>query len=141
MSNGDGGGSGRACDEGTKVCDTDGAEAYGGGKHAPSPSSTPSTRLPPARPSTSPPPDSPPPPPPDRPADSSSSDAPPVRGYIRRSRWWYLLPIFLTIVGGVIAYFVLRHDDPQKARNCLVFGIVIFVMHLFVQLTPFAEIG
>lgn len=140
MSNGDGGGSGRACDEGTKVCDTDGAEAYGGGKHAPSPSSTPSTRLPPARPSTSPPPDSPPPPP-DRPTDSSSSDTPPVRGYIRRSRWWYLLPIFLTIVGGVIAYFVLRHDDPQKARNCLVLGIVIFVVHLFVQITPFAEIG
>ena len=44
----------------------------------------------------------------------------------RRSGWWFLLPIFLNIVGGVIAYFVLRHDDPQKAKNCLLLGIVLF---------------
>ena len=42
-----------------------------------------------------------------------------------RSNAWFLLPIFLGIVGGVIAFFVLRHDDPQKARNCLYLGIVL----------------
>jgi hypothetical protein len=42
-----------------------------------------------------------------------------------RSRWWYLLPIFFQIVGGVIAYFVLRNDDPKKAKNCLWLGITL----------------
>ena len=48
----------------------------------------------------------------------------------RRSRWWFLLPIFLTIVGGVIAYFALRRDDPQKAKNCLLLGVVLFVIQI-----------
>ena len=47
-----------------------------------------------------------------------------------RSNWWFLLPIFLNIVGGIIAYFVLRHDDPQKARNCLALGAVLLVIHI-----------
>lgn len=42
-----------------------------------------------------------------------------------RSRWWYLLPIFFQIIGGVIAYFILRNDDPKKAKNCLWLGIVL----------------
>jgi len=42
-----------------------------------------------------------------------------------RSRWWFLLPIFLGIVGGVIAYFVLRHEDPAKAKNCILLGAVL----------------
>jgi len=42
-----------------------------------------------------------------------------------RSRWWYLLPIFFNIIGGAIAYFILRDDDPKKAKNCLWLGIVL----------------
>jgi hypothetical protein len=42
-----------------------------------------------------------------------------------RSRWWYLLPIFFQIIGGVIAYFILRNDDPKKAKNCLWLGITL----------------
>ena len=42
-----------------------------------------------------------------------------------RSRWWYLLPIFFQIIGGVIAYFILRDDDPKKAKNCLWLGITL----------------
>lgn len=41
-----------------------------------------------------------------------------------------MLPIFLDVVGGVIAYFVLRSDDPQKARNCLLLGITLFAIHV-----------
>ena len=48
----------------------------------------------------------------------------------QRSRWWYLLPIFLAIVGGVIAYFVLRHDDPGKAKNCLFLGIILTILQI-----------
>jgi CubicO group peptidase (beta-lactamase class C family) len=42
-----------------------------------------------------------------------------------RSRWWYLLPIFLNIIGGVIAYFVLRKDDHIKAKRTLILGIIL----------------
>ena len=45
-----------------------------------------------------------------------------------RSNWWFLLPIFMAIIGGVIAYFVLRHDDPKKAKNCLYLGIILTVV-------------
>lgn len=43
----------------------------------------------------------------------------------KTSRLWYLLPIFLTIVGGVIAYFVLKGTDPITARNTLWIGAVL----------------
>ena len=46
--------------------------------------------------------------------------------YRYRSRWWFLLPILVNIVGGVIAYFALRHDDPRKALDCLWCGIALF---------------
>lgn len=42
-----------------------------------------------------------------------------------RSNWWYLLPIFFSLVGGVIAYFAIKNDDPKKARNCLAIGIIL----------------
>jgi len=42
-----------------------------------------------------------------------------------RSNFWYLLPIFLSLIGGIIAYFILRHDDPKKAKNCLYLGIIL----------------
>jgi 2-hydroxy-6-oxonona-2,4-dienedioate hydrolase len=43
----------------------------------------------------------------------------------RRSRLWYLLPIFLHIVGGLIAYFVLRGSDHAIAKNSLWLGIIL----------------
>ena len=45
-----------------------------------------------------------------------------------RSKLWFLLPIFLAIIGGLIAFFVLRHDDPKKAKNCLYLGIAFTVV-------------
>jgi H+/Cl- antiporter ClcA len=44
--------------------------------------------------------------------------------YKSRSKAWYLLPIFLGIIGGIIGFFVLRHDSPKMARNCLIIGII-----------------
>ncbi len=49
-----------------------------------------------------------------------------------RSNWWYLLPIFFSIFGGLISYFAIRHDDPKKARNCLIVGIALFVIPLII---------
>ncbi|HEY7366919.1 MAG TPA: hypothetical protein VH562_00460 [Nitrosopumilaceae archaeon] len=50
----------------------------------------------------------------------------------KRSGWWYLLPIFFSIIGGVIAYFVLKEDDPKLAKNCLILGIIITAIGFFV---------
>ena len=42
-----------------------------------------------------------------------------------RSSAWYLLPILLGIIGGVVAFLIIRNDDPVKARNCLYIGLAM----------------
>lgn len=49
-------------------------------------------------------------------------------GQRRASAAWYLLPIFMSIVGGVISYAALRHRDPSRARRSLVLGAVLFAL-------------
>jgi uncharacterized membrane protein YeaQ/YmgE (transglycosylase-associated protein family) len=51
-----------------------------------------------------------------------------------RSNAWFLLPIFLGLIGGIIAYFVLRNDDQKKAKNCLYLGIVLAIIGIVVNL-------
>ncbi len=46
----------------------------------------------------------------------------------QRSNAWFLMPIFLGLIGGIIAFFVLRHDDPPKAKNCLYLGLVMMAI-------------
>jgi len=48
----------------------------------------------------------------------------------RRSGFWYLLPILFGIIGGVIAYFVIKQDDQKKAKNCLYLGIVLLIIDI-----------
>ena len=50
----------------------------------------------------------------------------------RRSRAWYLAPILFTIIGGVIAYLVLKDDDPQLAKRCVILGFVIIVVEIII---------
>ena len=50
----------------------------------------------------------------------------------RRSRAWYLAPILFTIIGGVIAYLVLKDDDPQLAKRCVILGFVMIVVVLYI---------
>jgi len=45
----------------------------------------------------------------------------------QRSPFWYLLPIFLGIIGGIIVYFALKNTDKQKAKRALVIGIIISI--------------
>lgn len=59
----------------------------------------------------------------------------------RRTNWWFLLPIFLSIIGGVIAYFALRADDPAKAKNCLYLGIALTVVSIAMNLILEAQFG
>jgi hypothetical protein len=57
----------------------------------------------------------------------------------RRSGLWYLLPILMGIIGGVIAYFVIKQDDPIKAKNCLKLGIILLIINIIlgISLTGF----
>jgi len=50
-----------------------------------------------------------------------------------RSNLWFLLPVFFGIIGGIIAFFVLRRDDPHKASNCLYLGIVFMTLGIIVN--------
>ena len=45
----------------------------------------------------------------------------------QRSPFWYLLPIFLGIIGGIIVYFGLKNTNKQKAKRALVIGIIISI--------------
>lgn len=51
-----------------------------------------------------------------------------------RSRWWYLLPIFIGLIGGIIAYFAIRRDDPQKAKRCLMAGIGLTLINVILNI-------
>ncbi|MDC8437671.1 MAG: zinc-ribbon domain-containing protein [Candidatus Nitrosotenuis sp.] len=46
----------------------------------------------------------------------------------KRSRWWYLLPILFSIVGGVISYFIVKENDPRLAKNCLILGAILTII-------------
>ena len=50
-----------------------------------------------------------------------------------RSNAWFLLPVLFGIIGGAIAYFILRRDDPQKAKNCLYVGVVFMLLGMAVN--------
>jgi len=44
-----------------------------------------------------------------------------------RSPFWYLLPISFGIIGGIIAWSLLKNTDNQKAKRALVIGIVLSI--------------
>ena len=51
----------------------------------------------------------------------------------RASKLWYLVPLIFSILGGIIAWFVLRKTDPQTAKNCLILGIIMFVLGMIIN--------
>ena len=57
-----------------------------------------------------------------------------------RSNLWFLLPIFLGLIGGLIAFFILRQDDPSKAKNCLYLGIILAIIGLMFNILIFTQI-
>lgn len=52
----------------------------------------------------------------------------------KRSNLWHIAPILFGIIGGVVAFFVLRKDDPIKARNCLVIGIGMMIAGILINI-------
>ena len=43
---------------------------------------------------------------------------------------WYLLPVTIGVIGGVIGYFILRKTDSKKARNSLIIGGILLVINI-----------
>ena len=48
--------------------------------------------------------------------------------YVGVSAAWWLLPIFLSWLGGIIAWLGVKDRDPRMARNCLILGIILTVV-------------
>lgn len=45
---------------------------------------------------------------------------------------WWLLPIFFTWLGGLIAWAVTKDRDPKKARSMLIWGIVLTFIYALI---------
>ena len=65
-----------------------------------------------------------------------------MEGGSTRSNWWYLVPIFLGVIGGIIAYFALRRDDREKAKKCMYLGLILLAVGIIldISLAGFAPI-
>ena len=49
-----------------------------------------------------------------------------------KSNWWYLLPIFLGTIGGVIAWVALKSHDGKLAKNSLILGVILNVIGIMI---------
>jgi len=44
--------------------------------------------------------------------------------------YWYLVPVFFGIVGGIVGYMVLRNSDRDFARRLLMIGAIMVVVSI-----------
>ncbi|MBT3329671.1 MAG: hypothetical protein HOE93_01725 [Nitrosopumilus sp.] len=58
-----------------------------------------------------------------------------------RSNMWFLLPIFFGMIGGIIAYIIIRKDDSDKAKNCIYVGIIMMVLGVILNIVLAAEVS
>lgn len=49
------------------------------------------------------------------------------------SKAWYLLPIFLGPIGGIIGYFLLKHRDKKMAEKLLIVGVIMIAVYFVLQ--------
>lgn len=50
-----------------------------------------------------------------------------------KTHWiWYLLPVLLGFIGGIIGFFVFRKKDRSKALTLLGIGIVVSIILYFI---------
>ena len=54
--------------------------------------------------------------------------------YVGVSAAWWLLPIFFSFIGGIIAWVCVKDTDPRMAKNCLILGIAITVVPFLIVL-------
>jgi cytochrome bd-type quinol oxidase subunit 2 len=56
------------------------------------------------------------------------------RYYRNASAAWYLVPIFLSLIGGVIMWLALRKEDPRKAKKGLIVAVIVYFIGLAIFL-------
>ncbi len=62
-----------------------------------------------------------------------SKDVPPPPPPPKKpSKAWYLLPIFFSLIGGLIMFFVLRNQDKSMAKKGLIIGVVLFIIGIII---------
>jgi hypothetical protein len=59
----------------------------------------------------------------------------------RASAAWYLLPIFLGFIGGLIMFFVLKDEDRGRAKGGLKLGIILSVIGFILWMLILAAIA
>lgn len=47
----------------------------------------------------------------------------------KKNPFWYALPLIFSIFGGIVAYFILRKEDPSTAKTCLWIGIFLLAFY------------
>ena len=50
------------------------------------------------------------------------------------SNWWYLLPILLSVIGGIIGYFLFRNRNKDFAKRLLIIGFIMFAVLIVLQI-------
>jgi len=53
-------------------------------------------------------------------------EQPPLPGEVKKHTGaWYIVPLLLGIVGGIIGYLIIKDDDKKMATNLLIIGIIM----------------
>jgi hypothetical protein len=53
---------------------------------------------------------------------------------------WYILPLFFSIIGGLIAFALNFDRDSDKAKDFVIVGTIIFVVELIILAWSFGWI-
>ena len=48
------------------------------------------------------------------------------------------MPILFGLLGGIIGYFALRRDAPEKAKKCLYLGLILTVINIITNIALFS---
>ena len=52
--------------------------------------------------------------------------------YRKRSKVWYLLPIFFQALGGALMFIALRKENDEMAKKGLILGIVLQIIGIVI---------
>ena len=58
-----------------------------------------------------------------------------------RSPLWYELPLLFQVIGGLISFFIIRKDDPVKAKRCLALGLILTIIPLLFVIGVYGFVG